>query len=140
MLSWKVHHALIKAKLEPYLGFLHSLAEGKPSLICDFMELYRYLIDDFVIDYCKKLQKKDFIMKYEDFSSNRKGKREYLNDSLTQSLMRSLNEYVKTKVEAPRIRMGRTQEIETLINEEALLFAMYLRNERKDWKPRTVNP
>jgi len=51
MLSWKVHHALIKAKLEPYLGFLHSIAEGKPSLICDFMELYRYLIDDFVIQY-----------------------------------------------------------------------------------------
>ncbi|RLI34350.1 hypothetical protein DRO66_08965 [Candidatus Bathyarchaeota archaeon] len=23
MLSWKVHRALIKAKLEPYLGFLH---------------------------------------------------------------------------------------------------------------------
>jgi len=40
----------------------------------------------------------------------------------------------------PRIRMGKSQEIETLINEEALPFAMYLRNERKDWKPRTVNP
>lgn len=36
ILSWKVQHALIKAKLEPYLGFLHSVAEGKPSLICDF--------------------------------------------------------------------------------------------------------
>ena len=38
---WKrsLQRALIKAKLEPYLGFLHSLAEGKPSLICDFMEL-----------------------------------------------------------------------------------------------------
>jgi CRISP-associated protein Cas1 len=31
VLSWKVHHALIKAKLEPYLGFLHSLQHGKPS-------------------------------------------------------------------------------------------------------------
>jgi CRISPR-associated protein Cas1 len=136
MLSWKVHHALIKAKLEPYLGFLHSLAEGKPSLICDFMELYRYLIDDFVIDYCKKLQKRDFIMKYENFSTNRKGQREYLNDSLTHNLMKELDEYFKTKVEISRIRMGKTQEIETLINEEALLFGMYLRNERKDWTPR----
>jgi hypothetical protein len=26
--------------------------------------------------------------------------------------------------------------IETLINEEALLFAKYLRNEKKDWQPR----
>jgi len=49
LLSWKVRHALIKAKLEPYLGFLHSTADGKPSLVCDFQELYRYLVDDFVI-------------------------------------------------------------------------------------------
>jgi CRISPR-associated protein Cas1 len=103
MLSWKVHRALIRAKLEPYLGFLHSLAEGKPSLICDFMELYRYLIDDFVIQYCKRVQKKDFVMKTEDFSTNRKGKREYLNDSLTHDLMKSLNEHFKTKVEVPRV-------------------------------------
>ena len=40
ILSLKVHHALIKAKLEPYLGFLHSIAKGKPSLICDLTELY----------------------------------------------------------------------------------------------------
>jgi hypothetical protein len=55
--AWKVHHALIKAKLEPYLGFLHSKAEGKLSLIRDFQELYRYLNDDFVIQYCRKLKK-----------------------------------------------------------------------------------
>jgi CRISPR-associated protein Cas1 len=139
VLSWKVHHALIKAKLEPYLGFLHSLAEGKPSLICDFMELYRYLIDDFVIQYCMRLQKKDFIMKREDFSSNRKGKREYLNDTSTHNLMMSLNEYFTTKVDISRIRMGNTQEIETLINEEALLFAMYVRNEKQTWKPRIIS-
>ena len=53
--------------------------------------------------------------------------------------MRNLNEYFQTKVEIPRIRMGRNQEIETLINEEALLFAMYLRNERQTWTPRTVS-
>jgi len=34
--------------------------------------------------------------------------------------------------------MGKEQEIETLINEEALLFAQYLRNERQEWMPRIV--
>jgi len=29
-----------------------------------------------------------------------------------------------------------TGKIETLISEEALLFAMFLRNERQSWKPR----
>ena len=28
VLSWKVHRALIKAKLEPYLGFLYSVQFG----------------------------------------------------------------------------------------------------------------
>ena len=63
VLQWKVHQALLKAKLEPYLGFLHTTAMGKPSLICDFMELYRYLIDDFLIQYCRKLKASDFILK-----------------------------------------------------------------------------
>lgn len=138
MLSWKVHHALIKAKLEPYLGFLHSMAEGKPSLICDFMELYRYLIDDFVIQFCKGLSKKDFIMKFESYSANRKGKREFLSDSKTSVLMKSLNRYFQNKVDVSRVRIGKQQEIETLINEEAMLFAQYLRNERQSWKPRIV--
>jgi hypothetical protein len=42
----------------------------------------------------------------------------------------------QTKVEVPRIRVGKKQEIETLINEEALLPGMCLRNEKKDWIPR----
>jgi CRISPR/Cas system-associated endonuclease Cas1 len=75
-------------------------------------------------------------MKNEDFSTNRKGKREYLNDSLTHNLIKSLNEYFVSKVEIPRIRMGKKQEIETLINEEALILARFLRNEQRTWKPR----
>jgi hypothetical protein len=39
----------------------------------------------------------------------------------------------------PGIRMSKTQEIETLINEEALLLAMYLRNEKQTWIPRTIS-
>ena len=39
ILAWKVHRALINAKLEPYLGFLHSEQFGKPSLVCDCQEL-----------------------------------------------------------------------------------------------------
>lgn len=112
------------------------MAKGKPSLVCDFQELYRYLTDDFVIQYCQTLGKKDFAVKSEDFSTKRKGKREYLNDSQTRDLIKGLNQYFQSKVEIPRIRMGDKQEIETLINEEALLLAMFLRKERQSWKPR----
>jgi hypothetical protein len=39
-------------------------------------------------------------------------------------------------IEIPRIKVGERQKIETLIHEEALLFAKYLRFERKVWVPR----
>ena len=75
VLQWKVYRAVIRAKLEPYLGFLHSVQYGKPSLVCDFQELYRYLMDDFLIQYSQHLKKKDFIVKTEDLSRKKKGKR-----------------------------------------------------------------
>ena len=106
-------------------------------MICDFMELYRYLVDDFVIQYCRKLNRKDFIVKSEDFSTKRKGKREYLNDSQTNDFVKALNQYFQSNIRIPRVRMGEQQEIETLINEEAFLLAKFLRNERQSWKPRT---
>ena len=68
VLKWKVHRAILEAKLEPYLGFLHSESFGKPSLVCDLMELYRCLVDGFLIQFSKGLVKKDFTMKTEGFS------------------------------------------------------------------------
>lgn len=137
VLKWRVQRAIIKAKLEPFLGFLHSEQFGMPSLACDLMELYRFLVDDFMIKYVSRLRKKDFVMK-EDFSANgkRKGKRQYLNKPLTKDLMAKLNSYFETMVDIPRIRIGSRQKIETLFNEEALLLAKYLREEKKEWKPR----
>jgi CRISPR-associated protein Cas1 len=139
ILSWKAQYSLIKAKLEPYLGFLHSITKGKPSLICAFQELYRYLIDDFIIEYCRNLQRKDFTVKNENYSANKRGKREYLNDTKTHIFTKSLNQYFESKITIPRVRRGQQQEIETLINEEALLFAGYLRNEINEWNPRIVD-
>jgi CRISPR-associated protein Cas1 len=136
LLFWKVHIALITAKLEPYLGFLHSLQFGKPSLVCDFEELYRYLIDNFVIQYAFGLKEKDFVLKEEAFSSNRKGKRQYLNGAKNDEFLKRLNLHFTSKVEIPRIKVGKKQEIETLIAEEALLFAKYLRGEKTHWEPR----
>lgn len=136
MLSWKVHRALINAKLEPYLGFLHSIQYGKPSLVCDFQELYRHLVDDFLVQYCQGLRSNDLMVKTEDLNRNKKGKRVYLNDVQTQDLTKKLYDFLESTVEIPRIKVGNNQTIETLINEEALLFAKYLRDEREKWKPR----
>src|SRR3990170_4900276 len=61
ILKSKIHYALLRAKLEPYLGFLHTVKFGLPSLVCDFEELYRYLIDNFLIERRVKFHKNDFI-------------------------------------------------------------------------------
>jgi hypothetical protein len=54
----------------------------------------------------------------------------------TNDLAEGLNNLFEKTVEIPRIKHGNKQTVDTLINEEALLFAKYLRNERKDWNPR----
>jgi hypothetical protein len=94
------------------------------------------LIDDFIIQHFLLLGKKDLVLKEEDYSPNRKGKREYLNKEKNSDFIRKLNKHFTSIVEVPRMRVGERQEIETLINEEAFLFAKYLRGERPTWIPR----
>lgn len=140
LLRFRVHSAILKAHLEPYLGFVHTETHSKPSLVCDFMELYRSLIDNFVIQFSQTLTPKDFILKPEWFFVQKLGKRQVLNKEKTKQLTQKLNEYFETKIEIPRIRHGNKQTLETLINEEALLLAKYLRNKIPTWKPRIAIP
>jgi hypothetical protein len=58
----------------------------------------------------------------------------------TRDLMRRLSEFFESYVEIPRIRVGRQETVETLISEEALLLAKFLRSELVTWKPRTPTP
>jgi CRISP-associated protein Cas1 len=138
VLGWKVYKALVKAKLEPYLGFLHSNQSGKMSLVCDFQELYRAYIDDFIVGYLQNVKRRDFITKTEISNKRRRGKREYLNDSETKEFLHELNSFFESMLKVKRIRQGEQQTIETLINEEALLFAKFLRKENEKWIPRVV--
>ena len=78
-------------------------------------------------------------MKTESASHEKKGKREYLTDSETKTMLEELNDFFETKVEVKKIRNGEHQTLETLINEEALLLAKYLRSEIQNWTPRLVN-
>ena len=45
----------------------------------------------------------------------------------------------KTEVEIPRIKKGKQQTLYTLINEEALLLARFMKKEKKEWVPRLIN-
>jgi hypothetical protein len=65
------------------------------------------------------------------------GKKIHLKEYEADSLAEDLNAFFDRMVEVERIKAGKRQTIDTLICEEALLFAKYVRNERKDWSPRT---
>jgi CRISPR/Cas system-associated endonuclease Cas1 len=131
--------ALIKARLEPYSGFLHSVQFGKPSLICGFQELYRYLIDDFLIEHCQKLHKNDFVLATEFFMKTRIGKRVFLRGYEAGKLWESLARLFERMIEVPRMKVGKRQTLETLIKEEALLLAKFLRGEREAGTPRIAS-
>jgi len=62
-----------------------------------------------------------------------------LGKDKTKRLTAKVYELWQKKVEILRFRHGKSQTIETLINEDALLLAKYLRNENQIWKPRIVN-
>jgi hypothetical protein len=61
------------------------------------------------------------------------GKRVHLCKFETDSLADGLNNLFKRKVEIPRIKHGKRQTIDTLITEEALMLAKFLRNEKEKW-------
>ena len=125
---------MLKAKLEPYLSFLHNVQFGKSSLACDFKEFYRYLIER-----CHTLRKKDSVL-FTDFMTRLKmGKRIHLCEFEADGFAEGLNGFFERVVDVTRIKRGNRQTIDTLISEEALLLAKYLRNEKNEWDSENGN-
>ena len=81
------------------------------------------------------LRKSDLVLKEETVSPSRKGKRHYLRKKENTEFIKKLNYLFTSVVEVPRMKVGDRQEIETLIKEEAFLFAKYLRGEKTHWEP-----
>jgi hypothetical protein len=104
--------------------------------VCDFQELNRYLIDDFLIERRKKFHKKDSVLVTDFMMRLRMGKRIHLCEFETDDLAEGLNSVFDREVEIPRIRYGNRQTLDTLVNEEAYVLAGYLRNEKQEWSPR----
>jgi hypothetical protein len=50
-----------------------------------------------------------------------------------------LNGFFERKINVERIKVGKRQTIDSLISEDALLLAKFLRGETKAWNPRIAN-
>ena len=108
----------VKLVSEPEMRMLQGFSSKRnlcahPSdFLPDFNQTVGYMAD--TLSMIKKIQIKGYcsisqglFFGFLILEINRKGKRECLNDSLTYSLIKSLNGYFQTKVEIPRIRVGK---------------------------------
>ena len=64
-------------------------------------------------------------------TKKKKGKRRYLNVFDTKDFMKQLNHLFNTTIKIPRMKIGKRQIFETLVNEEALFLGKFLRIELK---------
>ncbi len=80
--------------------------------------------------HAKTIQKKNFVLVTDFMMRLRMGKRIHLCEFEADDLADGLNNLFNREVEISRIRHGKKQMLDTLINKEAFLLARYLRNER----------
>jgi hypothetical protein len=134
----RVHKALLRSKLNPYLGFSAFGTTWKTqfSMYAHLSRAICYLIDDFLIERYQKLRKKDFVLITDFIMHLKMGKKIHLKEYETDSLANDLNAFFDHMINVERIKVGNWQTIDTLISEEALLFAKYLRHETKEGTPR----
>ena len=127
VLKGEVYKAIMYAHLDPYLGYLHSIQFAKPSLVCDIQEIFRTLIEDFLGTYHQNLEPESF---------EQKGKRIFLKPDEKLKLILALNRLFKKKVPYKRRNFSKTTTIRTIIKEEPLKLAQYLRG-NKIYEPLT---
>lgn len=125
VLNWKIMKAILTSKLEPYLGFLHSIQHSKPSLVCDLVEPFRPYIIHFLIDYSKTLTSKDFQKHYviKDHYP-----RYFLEHKTAWNLIENLNKQLfESYIPMQRNRKhGKRMTFETFIDEYVSSVAAHL--------------
>lgn len=116
------------AHLDPYLGYLHSIQFAKPSLVCDIQEIFRSLIDEFLINYSQRLTKESF---------EHRGERMFLKQKESYKLIKTINQQLFDKrIEHQRIKKyGKHSKIRTAMREEAVMSGQYLRDEKESYEP-----
>jgi hypothetical protein len=109
-------------------------------MVCDFMELYRYLIDDFVIDYCRDLTSRDFSAMRE-MHGVKMAKRIFLIDELTDDCVGKLFKFFEKKFPIPSVRRGSRIKLNTIIAKEPFRMWVYIvRTNKGEWIPKIPIP
>ena len=119
LLYARVQNALLKSGLALHISFLHSMQEGKPTLVYDFIEEFRaFVVDRTIIS---------MINKNEPLKINDKGELHKESCKLiVKNVMERLGVYTKYKKSS--------KKMETIIQEQAYRLARHVKKEEK-YKP-----
>jgi len=114
-----------------YLGYLHSIQFAKPSLVCDIQEIFRALIEDFLITYHQYLEPESF---------EQRGQRIYLKPREKLNMILAINKLFNRRINHTRIKnFGKKAKIRTIIKGgESIKLAQYLRGNTTIYKPTTL--
>lgn len=115
----RIQNALLKAGLALHISFLHSLQDGKPTLVYDFIEEFRaFVVDRAIVS---------MINKNEPIKLDAKG-------SLTQESCQLIVQNVKERLGVYSKYKKVSKRVENIIQEQAYLLARHVRGEEK-YKP-----
>ncbi|CAA6815632.1 MAG: CRISPR-associated protein Cas1 [uncultured Sulfurovum sp.] len=115
----RVQNALLKAGLALHISFLHSLQEGKPTLVYDFIEEFRaFVVDRAIVS---------MINKNEPLKINSKGE-------LSKASCHLIVQNVKERLGVYTQHKKASKKVETILQDQAYLLARHVRGEEK-YKP-----
>jgi len=134
VLNWQLWSSCLDAGLDPYVGFMHTIRHGRPSLICDLIEPYGPMIDDFLLMITRELGSSDTIVRMEY------GKpRIFLNHRASSTLVSNVKSLLNWAVKKPRRRgYGFKARIITVIDDDIHALAVYMLKEKDEWTPTNV--
>lgn len=122
MPSHRVHKKLDKLLFGWSCGRVHDFISAR----CDIQEVFRALIEDFLIEYHQNIEPESF---------EEKAKRAFLKQEEKLKMILELNQLFKKKVPYNRRNYSKTSTIQTIIKEETIKLAQYVRGSKSMYAP-----
>ena len=142
LLTNEVLSAIKSCGLDPYLGSLHEISYGRPSLACDLVEEYRsFLADRMVLGLInrKMISPNDFIYRentpreFTDEAEMKNKRPIEMKPAIIRALIRAYEEMMTRSISHPGT--GKKLTYRFLLLQQARDFASYLKEEQGDYKP-----
>ncbi|MBF2056643.1 MAG: CRISPR-associated endonuclease Cas1 [Cyanobacterium sp. T60_A2020_053] len=136
LLSWgygvllaRIFAVCVKAGLDPYLGFLHSIQPYRPNLVLDLMEEFRPVLVDYAVISLIQSQ----VLDIADFQPSPDGEGIWLGITAKKLLLRELEERLNQPLLYPA--QNRKLKLNQIFLEQSRMLARCLLESSLDYEP-----